>query len=357
MVSRDYVTLDAEVLRRLLEDLFTASGVPVDLARQAADVHLEADLRGVGLQGIDYVPYEIAGIRKGQVVPDAVAKVVSERGGVCLMDGCRGLGECAAIAATEELTKLASLHGIAAVGITNGGDVFMLGYYVERLARAGLVGIALTSGPPLVHPHGGIERMLSTNPIAFGLPRTEDPLIFDMATSALANSRIRQAAYYDETVPIGTGVDAAGRSTTDPNAITDGGAIAPLAGHKGFGLGLVLGLLAGPLTGSAIGPALAGFLSGDSGPGIGHLFLALDPERFVGLDGFRTAMECYLDAIKASDKAEGVTQIRIPGERLFTERARRLREGVPILGETWRIVADLAAQLGVDAPDPGETIV
>ncbi|UCD83117.1 MAG: Ldh family oxidoreductase [Desulfobacterales bacterium] len=157
-----------------------------------------------------------------------------------MIDGKRGLGQPVALLAVEIATTKAKQTGTASVAVRNSTDIFMIGAYAERLARNGLVGIVLTSGPPLVHPYGGVERMLSTNPIAFGIPRqNEDPLVFDMATSALAASPIRQAAYYNEPLPPGTGSGRDGKPTTVAAEIRRG-AISPLAGHKGFGLALCI---------------------------------------------------------------------------------------------------------------------
>ena len=92
--------------------------------------------------------------------------------------------------------------GSSTVSICNSTDIFMIGAYAKRISQKGLIGMVMTSGPPLVHPYGGIEKMLSTNPIAFGMPIAgEIPFVFDMATSALSSSRIRQAEYFKENLP------------------------------------------------------------------------------------------------------------------------------------------------------------
>ncbi len=327
MKNRPEAVLPAEQLFALIKELLCAVGCPDDLAESAARVHFEADLRGVGLQGI--------------------AKSTKA---VALIDGHKGLGQPAAMLAVDTAIEKTREFGVSAVGVTNSSDIFMLAFYVERIARAGLVGLAFTAGPPLVHPYGGIERILSTNPIAFGIPAGGDhPLIFDMATSALSSARIRQAAYHGEQVPEGTGIGRDGNPTTDAAAIRDG-AISPLAGHKGFGLALCVAMLAGPLTGSAVAPDLWGLYTGEDIEGMGHFFIAVDPGAFQDEQLFLQAADKYIHLVKNSKRAKGAIEIRIPGERAFAERERRLKEGVPVLEATWKIISDLALELGVEMP-------
>jgi L-2-hydroxycarboxylate dehydrogenase (NAD+) len=267
-----------------------------------------------------------------------------------LIDGQRGLGQPAALLAAEVAARKAHEVGAAAVGVTESEDIFMIGYYAEQIARAGAIGLVFTSGPPLVHPHGGMEKMLSTNPIAFGIPTGgAHPFVFDMATSAQSNARIRQAAYHGEQVPPGSGIGPDGRPTNDAATIRKG-AISPLGGHKGFGLGLVVALLSGPLTGSDIGPALAGMIGDGPAAAQGHFFIAIDPAALGDPTAFEERVRTYLEQIKSSRRAPGAEPIRIPGERAFAERERCLREGIEVLTATWDIIGGLAGELGVELP-------
>lgn len=196
-----------------------------------------------------------------------------------------------------------------------------------------------------------MERLLSTNPLAFAFPRAgHEPFVFDMATSALASSRVRQAAYDGTPLPAASGIGPDGVPTTEA-ALVRKGAISPLAGHKGFGLALCIGLLSGPLTGSGIGPELAGW-QGASGEtkAQGHLVLAIDPAAFGDPEQFARRTDWYLDLIKSSRLAPGAREIRIPGERAAAERRLRAEQGVAILVATWRAVRPFAERLGVSPP-------
>ena len=200
-------------------------------------------------------------------------------------------------------------------------------------------------------PMGGWRKFSAPNPIAFSIPTDgEYPVIVDMATSALSNARIRQAAYHGEQVPLGTGVGPDGEPTTDAATIRKG-AISPMAGHRGFGLSLVVALLSGPLTGSDFGPALAGAVAGERAGAQGHFFHAIDPGAFGEPTVFRDAVGRYLEQIRNSRKAPDVENIRIPGERAMAERERRLAEGIPVLAATWELITELAQELGVGLPE------
>ena len=348
--ARPTLRVGADPLRALMEQLLGGCGCPDDLAAAAAEVFLEAELRGIGVQGIDYMPYLIANLRAGNIDPAGRPHVVTESAGTALVDGGNGLGQPAALLAADIAARKAREAGAAAVGITRSQDIFMIGYYAERIARQGCAGIVCTSGGPLVHAHGGVDRVLSTNPIAFGIPRDRrDPIVFDMATSALSNARIRQAAYHGEQVPPGSGVGPDGLPTTDAATIRKG-AIGPLAGYKGFGLSLGIAMLSGPLTGSDFGAALAGAIAGERAGAQGHFMMAVSPAAFGDEAAFRAAVSAYVDEITSSRRASGHDPIRMPGDRAFAERERRLRDGIPVLRATWDIISDIAADLGVPVP-------
>ena len=349
-VTRPTLTIAAPVLRTLMKRLLGACGCPEDLAAEAAEVFLEAELRGIGMQGIDYMPYLIANLRAGNIDPTGRPTIARENAATALVDGGNGLGQPAALLAADTAARKAQATGAAAVGITRSQDIFMIGYYAERIARTGCMGLVCTSGGPLVHAHGGVGRVLSTNPVAFGIPSLgRDPIVFDMATSALSNARIRQAAYHGEQVAPGSGVGPDGLPTTDAATIRKG-AISPLAGYKGFGLSLAVAMLSGPLTGSEFGAALAGAIVGERAGSQGHFMMAVAPGAFGEEAAFRAAVGAYVAEIKSSRRAPDTDAIRMPGERAFAERERRLRDGIPVLRATWEIISDVASELGVAMP-------
>lgn len=352
--AREVRYIDVEKLRLLMERMLRAAGCDEKSASVCTGVFLDADLKGVGLQGLDHMSTLVRHLRIGHTRPSARPKVVRELAASALVDGGHGLGQLNAIFASDVAVRKAREAGVAAVGVVNSGDVFMVGHYAERIAAAGCVALVFSDAPPLVHPYGGLERMLGTNPLAIAVPGEKGPtLVFDMATSALSASRVRQAAYFDEPVPPGTGVDAAGEPTECPSDIRDG-AIGPLGGHKGFGLALCVALLSGPLVGGFCGPALNSWM-GEKAQQIvarGQLFIAIDPDAFGDPSVFHAKVSAYLQEIKNSRLAEGVDEIRIPGERSRSIRARQRAEGrVAIYDAVWQRALELAKSLGVELPE------
>ena len=323
-----------------MERLLCACGCPDELASAAAEVFLEAELRGIGVQGIDYLPYLIANLRAGNIDPAGRPRIVKESAAAALVDGGNGLGQPAALLAADTAARKAREAGAAAVGITRSQDIFMIGYYAERIACSGCVGIVCTSGGPLVHAHGGVDRVLSTNPIAFGIPtEARDPIVFDMATSAISNARIRQAAYHGEQVPPGSGVGPDGLPTTDAATIRKG-AIGPLAGYKGFGLSLCVAMLSGPLTGSGFGAALAGAIVGERADSQGHFMDCSRPPGLRRRSGVPRRSECLRRRdrdIEAGSRVGNHSHARAAGLRRAREAPSRWHPGA---------VCDLGDHLG-----------
>jgi L-2-hydroxycarboxylate dehydrogenase (NAD+) len=359
MRKRKSISVNVEVLRDFSARVLHAAGCDHEVAKIAADVFLEADMRSVGFQGIDHMHTLIRGIRNGHIDPKALPSVVKDNPGYVLIDGNRGLGQPAAVLAADLAIAKAKKTGVCCAGITNSSDIFMIGFYAERIARAGLVGFVFTGAPPSVHPHGGIERILGTNPLAIAFPTAdENPIVIDMATSAVSNSYLRQAAYYDEEIPEHVAVDAQGQPTKSAHAVRNGGAIAPLAGHKGFALSLAVALLAGPLVGAQTGKAMNGWRGDNKGPQgtYGHFLFAIDPACFGDPQDFRKSVSTFLDELRSSRKAPGIAEIRIPGSRSFQTRQRSMREGVRIYDAVWENFALLANSLGVKVPEVGKTV-
>lgn len=352
MSDRPTRTMPAEVLRDYMERLLRAAGCNEINAREAAEVFLEADLRGIGMQGLDHLFTMLDDLRRGTIDGQGRPEIVRETAATALVDGHWGPGQPGGVFATDVAIRKAREAGCATVGLINGADIYMIGYYVERIAQAGLAGFCFSVSPNLVHAHGGVERRLGTNPLAIGIPTGgDDPLVLDMATSALSFSRVKFAAYHGEQLPEGMGVDPRGNPTTDAAEI-EIGAIAPLAGHKGFGLGLCVALLSGPLVGGLAGTALDGWLAEEGGRGTrGHTFMAIDPAAFGDPAAFRANAQAYIDEVKSSRRAPGVDAIRYPGERTLARRRESLEHGVTVLEKTWEIAAEYAAKLGVAVPD------
>jgi len=248
--------------------------------------------------------------------PRSPMRVVRETGVSALVDGGNQSGMLGMYYAACAAIERAKLHGLAVIGVSN---VWMSGrsaYYVEMVARAGLIGIHTVAAPPMVAPLGGAGPALGTNPIAFGFPMDPDPLVIDLGTSAFMGTDLQFRQRLGIPLPEGVAIDEHGRPTTDAGAARRG-AILPFGGHKGYALALAM---------HALGVLCGGASMQDGG----YLLIALKPDLFLPLEDYRRTLAAEIAAIKATPRQDGVQEIRIPGERAYRERARLAREGIEI---------------------------
>jgi LDH2 family malate/lactate/ureidoglycolate dehydrogenase len=207
-------------------------------------------------------------------------------------------------------------------------------YFVEMIAKAGLVAIHTVASSHMVAPFGGIEPRLGTNPIAIAIPTSRDPVILDMGTSAFMMTEVLLRERLGEQLPEGVALGPGGEPTRDPS-LARRGVLLPFGGYKGFGLALMmqaLGLLAG--SGSR----------GDSE--YGYLFIAFKPDLLAPADVFERDVTALIERIKATPRQPGVDEIRIPSERAFRSRERALREGLEIDKLVFDALVALRARAG-----------
>jgi len=158
--------------------------------------------------------------------------------------------------------------------------------------------------------------VLGTNPIAFGMPSSRGPVVFDMGTSAFMGTDLAYRERIGLLLPEGVAVDAEGRPTRDPVQARLG-ALLPFGGYKGYGLAFIVQAL-GLLAGSAL----------DAGEDDGYLLVAFKPDLLVSREQFKKQLGRLFDRIKNTSRQPGVGEIRIPGERAFRSREHALRDGI-----------------------------
>jgi L-2-hydroxycarboxylate dehydrogenase (NAD+) len=338
--------LTAEAERRYVYDIFAALGVPEDHAGAVAELVTEGDLRGHGSHGLIRVPLYSGLVRSGRARVDARPRIVQERVAAALLDGDQALGPYAATIASYEAMARARGTGVASIAFYNCGHIGLAGYYVELAAKQDLIGILFAKSEASVHPHGGFEPMIGTNPVCIGIPTDGDPLLLDMATSATSMGKLKEAVTAGRRLPEGYAMGPDGAPTTDP-AVAQVGALSPVGGAKGYGLALAVELLGGILTGAG-----AGAMQDATGwcKLWGGLLLVLDPATFIDVAAFKTAVGAYLAEVKSSRLAPSFDEILIPGERSYRTRSAQLEHGVVVEDSVWQHVAGIARALGVE-PD------
>jgi L-2-hydroxycarboxylate dehydrogenase (NAD+) len=309
-----------------------------------ADVWTEADLRGIHSHGVQRLPVMATRIQKGLMKVNVKPERTWTADAVLNVDGKDGFGTAICETSLKELTPAARKHGVAALTVRNAAHIGMVGYYAEKRALEGLVCIAFTTTEALVHPFGGAEALVGTNPIAIGIPGDPRPFLLDMATSVSAMGRIIALKHRGEKVPEGWAVDKNGTPTTDPDAAL-AGSLSPAGGPKGYGLGISIEMLAGLLPGMPTGREVLGTLDTEYPCTVGDLFIVMDPKAFPGGETLAAGVRKYLEELRASKPGTGFKQVMVPGDPEHRLREERLVNGIPHPEEVWHAAEQLRSTI------------
>jgi LDH2 family malate/lactate/ureidoglycolate dehydrogenase len=307
-----------------------------------ADVWTEADLRGIHSHGLQRLPVLAKRIQNGLLKVNVTPERTWTADCVMSVDGKDGLGTAIAETSLRQIVPVARKHGVAVLAIRNSAHIGMAGYYCNRRAEEGLVCIGLTTSEALVHPYGGAEALVGTNPIAIGIPSMPRPFLFDMATAIGAMGKIIAYKHRGEKIPEGWAIDKEGVPTTDPDAALQG-SLAPVGGPKGYGLGISIGMLAGLLPGADVGKVVMGTLDTEYRCNKGDLFILMDPKAFAGGEVLAAGVKKYLEELRASRPQKGFNRVTVPGDRSNELRKQRLENGIPHPEEVWHAAEQLRA--------------
>jgi uncharacterized oxidoreductase len=343
------MNIASEALRELTRDIFAAAGCGPEEAGRVAHHLVEANLTGHDSHGVIRIPSYVDWLRSGKVLANKTASVVLENDAIAVVDGEFGLGQTVGEQAVHLGVEKCRRQGVSVVALRNSGHLGRIGEWALMAAREGCISLhwVNTSGAGiLVAPHGGIDRRVSANPIAAGVPVDgAEPLVLDMSACTIAEGKIRVALNRGVPVPDGCIIDGQGQPTNDPRVFYgDPGAILPIAGHKGAGLGIIAEMLAGALTGSSCSnPENAGRVVN------GMLSIYLDPAAFGSRQDFADEAARFIAWVKSSRTVAPDGQIFMPGEIEQRTRTHRLREGIDLDDTTRAQIADTAASLGINA--------
>ena len=314
-----------EDVRRLAFDCLSANGCDDANAAAVAETILAAERDGCPSHGLFRLPGYVAALRSGKVDGSAAPTVSRAAPGMIRVDAQGGFAPLALAAGRDPLIEAAREQGVAVMGLVRVHHFAALWIEVEALVEAGLCALACTAYLPAMPPAGGREPLFGTNPMAFGWPRKEaPPMVFDMASAAMARGEVMIAAREGHELPPGVGLDAEGQPTTDPQAILDGGVMLPFGGYKGASIATMIELLAAGLIGERFSFEAAEHDNKDGGPPRGGEFLlAMDPARLGG-DDWLDHSEAFFERMLA---IEGV---RLPGARRHGNRAATPETGIEI---------------------------
>ncbi|SLM18910.1 Malate dehydrogenase [uncultured spirochete] len=324
---------------------FEAVGVAPEVAAVCADVLISADKRGVDSHGVGrYKPIYLDRIWAGILNPKTIFDVVRETPTTAVIDGHNGMGHYIAKRAMEMAIEKAEKYGLGMTVCRNSTHYGAAFYYARMAVEHGMIGLTTTNARPAIAPTWGVEPMIGTNPLTWGMPSDEDfPFMLDCATSTTQRGKIELYDRLGKELPDGWVIGQDGKYrhdthqvlidlTQDKAALTPvGGLGEDLAGYKGYGYSMVVELLSSALSQANFMKALA-----DIGPDgkkksieLGHSFLAINISAFCDLDDFKHHVGEVSRQIRASKKAPGATRIWTPGEKEHDTWLYRKDKGVP----------------------------
>jgi L-2-hydroxycarboxylate dehydrogenase (NAD+) len=319
-------------LETFIQSVLTGLGVPADHARICSQRMIEADLRGMHGHGIFRLPPYCRRIEAGGYNLHPDIKIKRETPVSAVVDGDNGLGQVVVTRAVDLSIKKAKQSGMAWVGICNSNHAGAGGVYAAMTLPHDLISMYMAIGNANhMPPWGGVDLLLSTNPVAFAIPTGEEPpIVLDMATTNASYGKVKVAAQKGQTLPAGWMVDKKGQSLTDPQRINDG-FLLPIGEYKGYGLNFVIGALAGVLNTAAFGSAVIDFNKDFVTPtNSGQLIFSMRPDLFREKAEFKAEMDMRIQEIRNSTPMEGAEPIRLPGEMALERQRKMQSEGVPV---------------------------
>ncbi len=337
------VSLD--LLEKFMRDVFIGLGVPATDAAVCADVLITADRRGIdshGIQRMKAIYYDR--IRAGIVNPVTNPEIVKETPTTVVIDGNNGMGHVIGKQAMGMAIEKARDLGMGMAACRNSSHFGIAGYYALMATENGMVGLVGTNARPSIAPTFGVENMLGTNPITIGAPTDEPfPFLLDCATSVTQRGKIEVLDRLSQETPAGWVVDREGHDRTDTHGILEdlvkgAAALLPLGGqgdtaggHKGYGYATAVEIFSAAFQKGVFMKDLSGWKDGKRVPyRIGHYFLAVNPEFFMGLDTFKKIAGDICRGLRASRKAPGAERIYTAGEKEYLAARENEKEGVPL---------------------------
>ncbi|MCI8504161.1 MAG: Ldh family oxidoreductase [Dorea sp.] len=335
---------------KLVEDfmitVFEKYGVPEEEAAVCAEVLLESDRRGIESHGCNrFKPIYIDRIKDGILNPKTEFEVIRQTPTTAVVDGHNGMGMVIGTKAMQMAIDKAKQYGMGMVAVRNSTHYGIAGYYATMCTENNMVGITGTNARPSIAPTFGVENMLGTNPITFGLPTDEPfPFVLDCATSISQRGKIEFYARNGMDTPAGMVIGNDGKAVTDSKQILNdlncgqaaltplGGIGEELAGYKGYGYATVVEILSAALQAGSFLKMLSGKdEEGNKIPyPLGHFFIAIDTEAFMGAERFKKTAGEILRQLRASKKAPGQERIFTAGEKEYEIWQFRKDKGVPM---------------------------
>ena len=328
------------------KNVLTASGVDADCAEAVAQVLIDADLTGVSTHGVSRMSIYMERMEKGLVSRKNNIRIVQEGPSTAVIDAGNTLGAPSAKFAMETCIRKAAETGCGFAAVRNSNHFGATAFYTKMAAEKGMIGFACTNLTGKIAPFGSAEPFMGTNPISAAVPARDLPVVLDMTPSVVALGKLILAQKLGQSIPLGWALDKDGKPTTDP-AEGRKGSLIPIGGPKGSGMAIMVDILSGVLSGAGYGPHLHDLYEFDAPQGVGHFMGAIDISRFMNLEDFKSAVSAMTAEIKGLRKAEGFSDILMPGELELTRAAANRQNGIELPDPVYEELSALGRPYGL----------
>jgi ureidoglycolate dehydrogenase (NAD+) len=341
-------------LKAFVLQVLAKCGVGEEDAETTAEILVTTDTWGVYTHGTKALYAYTRRLRAQGIKPRGRPRVQKEGSAWALVDGDSSLGMVTGVFAMKLAIAKATTSGVAFVVVRNSCHFGAAGYYASLAAAEGQIGIAVSNDVPSVAAPGSLGAVLGSNPFAFAAPSGHaGDLLLDISTAEAAGGKVAAAAAEGKSVPTTWLVDSEGQPTGDPTLfIRQKAALAPMAGHKGYGLALMIEVLSGVLSGSALRDRVGIWMLDpmDQPTDHSHAFLAINPNVFLGIDAFLARQDGLFSGIRGLPTARGIDHLKIPGEIEEGKRKKALAEGIQFPAEVLRLLRVAAEENGCPIP-------
>ncbi len=327
------------VHRQQIQSILEAWGMQPAKAATTAEIMADADLRAIDSHGLSMLTVYEELWRHKSVTLNAEPEIVRENEVTALVDAHAGLGYVPSTFAMNLAIEKARASGMGAVAVRNSAHHGAMQWYVRMAARQGMIGMCCTTtSNRCAAPTFGKQAKFGTDPWAFAAPTGDDePFVLDMATTTIAQGRVRNRLNEGTQCPPGWVLDGDAQPATDPKwgCANGGGFITTLGGspdgasHKGYGLAAMVQILAAALSGALISDTP----EKDRRPGhmdIGHFFMAINPGMFRDQAEFQQVVRDFCADLRGTTPIDPARSVMVPGDPERIAAAKRMQTGIPV---------------------------
>ncbi|MDD5960485.1 MAG: L-sulfolactate dehydrogenase [Methanobrevibacter wolinii] len=333
------ITTENEKL--LVDQILINLGVKKEDAELVTEVVLNADLKGFSSHGIGRFPQYIKTIDANNIKLKGEIEIERETESIAVINGHSLFGQIVATKAMKLAIEKAKKTGVGIVGTHNSNHFGVTGFYSDLAAKEDCIGITFANTEPAIAPLNGKKPIIGTNPIAISIPNDDTYIATDMATSASARGKLLEAQRKGQSIPPNTALDKEGNPTTDPTEALDGSILA-FGAHKGYALAFMIEILCGPLVGADVGTNVTGTADWRENCTKGDLFIAINPDKFVGIDAFKAGTNEFIKQIRDADNGF------VPGDIEVKRVAEKRENGIEIDSKLYEQLKEICDGLDIN---------